>query len=122
MHWRIGTPFYASSNFDKSKAVTSHDDFESLGFSVHALRIGVSEWERIASAGKPSFLDLCQADPLMRSLAGMGLLSGDRFETAQTWNGIRFFAQSLAVVAIAGAVTVCELACLCVYACPELNI
>lgn len=70
-----GTPAYASSNYDLGVPMSPWDDVEAAGFTLHALRIGISQWVDLVRAGrKPSFAALCRQDPVVGLLPSLVLV------------------------------------------------
>jgi hypothetical protein len=65
----VGTPASGSSNYEAKRPLTCGDDFESLCYSLHALRMGVPQWVKtVVAVGKPTFEELLDSDPLVRAV------------------------------------------------------
>ena len=65
----VGTEAYGSDNFHLKLPLGPQDDFQSLGFTLHALRVGVPQWmQTVARKKKPSFARMCAADPVTQQL------------------------------------------------------
>lgn len=63
-----GTKGFTSANFDNCQPVGPLDDFESLAYTMHALRMGVEKWKTITETKKPTVEDLCKLDPFVASI------------------------------------------------------
>jgi serine/threonine protein kinase len=61
---RAGTLAYGSDNLRSGRPHVPSDDFESLAFSLHALRVGIQQWFKIAANDDISFEQLCTTDPV----------------------------------------------------------
>jgi serine/threonine protein kinase len=60
---KVGTQAYGSDNFHDNRPLTAEDDFQCLGFTLHALKIGVSLWlSLVVAEKKPRFKQMCASD------------------------------------------------------------
>lgn len=90
---RVGTNAYGSTNYQAKRPVTPRDDFESLVYSLHALRVGVPEWVDLVSEGKmPNFCRLCEIDPVAATVVPeRGILGSPYVKAIATAAGVAVF-------------------------------
>ena len=90
-----GTPAYGSDNFHAGKPHHPHDDFQSLGFSLHALRIGEERWfeqcQMHSQKGQRlRFDEICCQDPVVKKLVS------NVFPLAQSGSGLALVGAAVA--------------------------
>ena len=65
----VGTEAYASERFHYRLPLHPHDDFQSLAFSLYALRLGTDKWiQLVKSKQKPSFVQVCSEVPFISKI------------------------------------------------------
>jgi len=65
----VGTSAYGPTSFDSEQPSRPSDDYESLAFTLHALRVGTTNRKNLVLAGrKPSFSSLLDSDSLVEAI------------------------------------------------------